>query len=131
MTIYLMSTTVIPRGALGVWTVESVAYYDVLDHILLYGSTPQQDRLADNVVSAVGHESTAQVMSEVLDGLPIPMNRITVEPVDGDIFYCFALDRRPPEGVILNREELEEIGYSWVRLTYHGQQAEVDSQYCQ
>lgn len=69
--------------------------------------------------SAVGHDATAQIMTELL-GQPVAANRITVEPVPGDVFYCFKLDRRPPEGAILDRAQLEELGFSWAVMRYIG-----------
>jgi hypothetical protein len=111
MTVYLMSTTVIPSGAWGRWEMDSVDLTQV--QLALY---PEN---GDGYVSAVGHESTAQIMTE-LTGQPVAANRITVQPVPGDVFYCFKLDKRPPEGAILDRAQLEELGYSWARMKYVG-----------
>lgn len=69
--------------------------------------------------SAVGHESTAEIMSELL-GYQILMNRIKVEPKPGDRLLCFKLKGRAPEGKILNKEEIKQIGYEWMLLVYHG-----------
>lgn len=66
--------------------------------------------------SAVGHISTAQVMSELL-GTQIPVNRQTFEQQLGQQALVFKMNGRPPEGVILSREEIEEMGYSWGLLT--------------
>lgn len=68
-------------------------------------------------ISAVGHQSTAEVISEVL-GTEVPMNRLTVEPQEGDTFLCFKLNSRPPEGAILDKEMLEQIGYSFCTMDY-------------
>ncbi len=111
MTVYLMSTTVIPASAYGVWLMEPVTLAAVQLEMHPEGGK--------GYISAVGHDSTAQIMSE-LTGQPVTANRITVEPKSGDIFLCFKLDRRPPEGVILDRAQLEELGYSWARMTYVG-----------
>ena len=106
--IYLMSTTVIPAGAHGVWTVYPTSVDNIQNHL-------------DHAqwLSAVGHESTAQVMSTCLDR-EVEANRITVCPQPGDVFYCFKLDSRPPEGAILDLQTLESLGFSWVSMTYHG-----------
>lgn len=62
--------------------------------------------------SAIGHESTAEVMT-TLTGINVVMNRITVDMQVGDSAIVFKLNARPAEGAILNREELERIGFSW------------------
>ena len=40
------------------------------------------------------------------------MNRIQFHQEIGQIAVVFKLNERPPEGVLLNREELERVGYS-------------------
>lgn len=70
--------------------------------------------LADgNFVSAIGHESTANIISTVL-GIEVPMNRVNDNP--GDLAVCFKLNSRPKEGSILSYEDLVEIGFSWKLL---------------
>lgn len=61
-------------------------------------------------ISAIGHEATAAIMSELL-GQPIMMNRIQFYQQVGQIAIVFKLNERPSEGVVLNREEVERIGY--------------------
>lgn len=68
-------------------------------------------------VSAVGHVSSAEAMSAAL-GLTVEANRITVTPQPGDQFLCLRLLSRAPEGVILDRDGLESIGYTWALLSY-------------
>lgn len=65
--------------------------------------------------SAVGHESTAEVLTEIL-GVSVPVNRIEYNQQVGDIALVFKIKKRIAEGAILNREELEEIGYEFGRL---------------
>jgi hypothetical protein len=36
--------------------------------------------------------------------------------VAGDRFVCIKLRGRFPEGVLLNEEQIEQIGYEWMRL---------------
>ncbi|MGF7059901.1 YddF family protein [Brassicibacter mesophilus] len=62
-------------------------------------------------ISAIGHEATAQIMSELL-GKEIPMNRIQFHQQVGQIAIVFKLNTRPPEGIILNIDQLNKIGYS-------------------
>ena len=107
MTMYLCSTTVIPAGAYGTWDVGPLRLEQAR---LLAG--------AMDFVSAVGHQSTAEVMSSLLE-VEVPVNRLNVQPVDGDSFLCFKLNSRPPEGAILDRETLESLGYGFVIMVYH------------
>jgi hypothetical protein len=105
--LYLMSTTVIPSGADGLWRMSSLQ--------------PEQARViaAGTHTSAVGHESSAQAMSVAL-GIAVPANRITVVPQPGDSFLCMRLLSRPPEGVVLDLAGLEATGYGWALLEYLG-----------
>jgi len=61
-------------------------------------------------ISAVGHESTAALLSELLN-VKIPYNRISVYLEPGDEAICFALRARPPEGKVLTVEELRQLGF--------------------
>lgn len=61
-------------------------------------------------ISAIGHEGTAELMSEIF-GKEITMNRIQFQQQVGQKAIVFKLNERPPEGVILNRKEIEKIGY--------------------
>ncbi|PAB58345.1 YddF family protein [Anaeromicrobium sediminis] len=62
-------------------------------------------------ISAIGHESTAQALSDLL-GIHIPMNRIQFKQAVGQKAVVIKLNERPPEGVVLSREEIDKIGYS-------------------
>ncbi len=66
---------------------------------------------AKGFLSAVGHESTAKVLSEVLE-TEIPQNRIQAKQQIGQDALVFSMNQRIPEGKILSREEIETIGYS-------------------
>lgn len=104
--LYLMSTTIIPATAAGVWEISPITL----------GAAQELVRLHE-YISAVGHQSTAQFMTELL-GQPVAMNRLTVRPQQGDYLLCFKLDRRPPEGAILERAQLLELGFSWAVMAY-------------
>jgi len=69
--------------------------------------------------SAVGHDSTASIMSTLL-GIEVSVNRLQVQPEVSDKLLCFKLKKRAPEGVILTESEIKHIGYEWVLMTYHG-----------
>ena len=67
-------------------------------------------------VSAVGHEATAKILSELL-GINIPYNRITVRMQPGDSGVHFVLKTRLPEGKVLTEEELKTIEFTLVLST--------------
>lgn len=70
----------------------------------------------NNFISAIGHDSTAEIISSVL-GLNVPMNRINASFENvGDLAVCFKLNSRPKEGSILSLQDLQEIGFSWKLL---------------
>jgi hypothetical protein len=108
--LYLMSTTIIPAGAEGLWRVKSIS----LDEARLIFEAAEWH---SELTSAIGHASTAEVMSELL-GHTVQANRLNVCPLVGDEFLCFKLKQRPPEGAILDRNQLEKLGYEWVRMRY-------------
>lgn len=72
--------------------------------------------VSDGFVSAVGHESTAAIISSLL-GVDCPANRVVYQQRAGERALVFKLNGRPPEGVILTPEEIEGIGYGWAVLT--------------
>jgi hypothetical protein len=78
----------------------------------------QARALAQNneTLSAIGHDSTAQIMSELL-GVNVPVNRIQFAQELGQTALVFKLKGRAAEGVILNRKEIETIGYEFKIMT--------------
>jgi len=62
----------------------------------------------DDFISAVGHESTAKLLSELL-GVEIKPNRIFVDMKVGDTALTIQFLERIQEGRILSKEELEEM----------------------
>ena len=67
---------------------------------------------ATNLSSFVGHESTAQILSSLLEK-PIGFSRTELKQRVGQMALVFKLKVRPPEGKVLNREEVEEVGYEF------------------
>lgn len=67
---------------------------------------------ANFVLSAIGHEATALAASELL-GIDLPVNCIQYVQGDWDIALCLKIRGRLPEGQVLTREQMDEIGYSW------------------
>jgi hypothetical protein len=104
--LYVMNSLIVP-----VDFNEKDRYMVVLRKIEL---TKARDILSTSeFISAVGHESTAQVLSELL-GVDIPCNRITVKLKSGDMCIHFALKTRLPEGKVLTEEELKQLNYEFV-----------------
>lgn len=62
--------------------------------------------------SAIGHQSTTDVISELLE-INCPVNRVNFKQGFGDKALVFKLKGRPEEGKVLTRDEIEAIGYSW------------------
>lgn len=62
--------------------------------------------------SAIGHESTARIISNLLE-IDCPVNRILYKQKNDEIALIFKLNGRPEEGKILTIPEIEKIGYSW------------------
>jgi hypothetical protein len=106
MTLYLLNT-VIPNDAYGIWESRKIS------------QTAAEWHANTSFISAIGHDSTADIMSTLL-GTTVSVNRISITPKVGDKCLCFKLAQRAPEGVILNRQQIEELGYHWVLMTYHG-----------
>lgn len=71
-----------------------------------------KELVADGYQSAIGHESTAEIISTLL-GVEVKMNRIQYQQQQGDKALVFKLKARAPEGKILTAMEIEEIGYEW------------------
>ncbi|GGE47525.1 hypothetical protein GCM10011391_27900 [Pullulanibacillus camelliae] len=71
---------------------------------------------ASGLDSAIGHESTAQIMTALL-GVDVPVHRQMFEQQPGQQALVFKLNGRPPEGKVLSIEEIEAIGYKWQLLT--------------
>ena len=63
-------------------------------------------------VSAIGHESTAKIISNLI-GLNVEKNRINFVQMVGQKAVVFKLNRRPEEGVVLTKEQVEQVGYSF------------------
>jgi uncharacterized protein DUF1874 len=70
----------------------------------------------EGFASAVGHDSTAQILTELL-GVDVRVNRIYFVQQPGQVALIFKLRRRPAEGHILSRKEIEAIGYDFKTLT--------------
>lgn len=63
-------------------------------------------------ISAIGHESTAKIISQRL-GIDIKPNRIMVKMKEGDMAIVFQLLQRLPEGKVLTEEEIKQLPSAW------------------
>lgn len=70
----------------------------------------------DNLDSAIGHASTAEIMTTLL-GVDIPVNRQMFAQDVGQAALVFKLNGRPEEGKILTVDDIERIGYKFQLLT--------------
>ena len=61
--------------------------------------------LKEGFVSAVGHESTARVLSSLL-GTHVPFNRAQISIKEGDVIISFQFLIRLPEGKVLGEDEV-------------------------
>lgn len=66
----------------------------------------------DNLNSAIGHASTAEIMTTLL-GVDVSVNRQMFTQAVGQRAIVFKLNGRPEEGKILSVEDIETIGYKF------------------
>lgn len=64
------------------------------------------------VVSAIGHTATAELLSALLD-YTVAVQRVEFRQTLADMALVFKLRGRVSEGQVLNREQLEAIGYEF------------------
>jgi hypothetical protein len=107
VTIYILNSLVVP---VDFRKHERVA-------VMMKRATPDEVRrllqLPEGFISAVGHESTSVLLTEIL-GVEVPFNRIAVSVKPGDIIIHFVLKTRLPEGKVLNLQELQNLDYDFV-----------------
>jgi hypothetical protein len=71
--------------------------------------------LKDSFTSAVGHQSTSEILSALLE-VDIPVNRISIGLSKGDVLYVFQLLVRLNEGQILSAEEIKSIPHKFYKV---------------
>jgi hypothetical protein len=104
-TLLLMNVTILTGGD-GIYSLKLLSLEEARNIVAAY-------RQADAMIrSAVGHESTARVMSSLL-GIDVPMCRDAVVQTEHEDALCLKMNGRPPEGKILSIEELTAIGFEW------------------
>jgi len=84
-------------------------------------STEEAQFIARNnqILSAVGHEATAQVLTTIL-GVDVPVNRIMYSQEVGQKAIVLKINGRIPEGKILSLEDIEQIGYTLKLMVRNG-----------
>jgi hypothetical protein len=103
--IYLLNAPVVPIPENRKCVVVVTKYSDVDDVKRLIEMWTEGGM---EMVSAIGHESTARLLSKML-GFEVKPQRISVTADGGDIIVAFTLGFRLPEGKLLSDAELEEI----------------------
>ena len=66
----------------------------------------------EGFVSAVGHQSTAEILSQLLD-INIPFNRVQIKITSSDKLIVFQLLVRLEEGKILSKEEISKLPFKF------------------
>lgn len=70
----------------------------------------------DRLVSALGHRGAAEALS-LITGVEVTAPRTRVEQQIGQLAVVLQVDTRLPEGKVLTRKELDEVGYSLKKVT--------------
>jgi len=68
--------------------------------------------LINGFTSAIGHESTAKIISVQL-GVQVPVNRVAIKLTSSDILVVYQLLTRIPEGKILTEDEIKQVQANW------------------
>lgn len=95
MKVYLLNSPVLTDW--GVYVFRKISLEQAKDLVKKYG-----------FISAIGHESTAKMLSELLE-VEVPVNRVAIRMLPGEVAIIFRIKERLPEGKILNYEELKKL----------------------
>ena len=98
-TIYLLNTPIMTNY--GLWR---------FDGPITLGEA--QNYLKNGFVSGVGHQATADYLSELLS-INCPFNRNRIAMQAGDLAIVLRLLCRLPEGKLLERHELKQLPYQF------------------
>jgi hypothetical protein len=113
--LYLLNAPVMPN--------EGVYIYNVVSKEKFIESFNHHKELGYEVISAIGHQSTADFLTRIL-GYPVQYNRINIEFKDGDMALVVKIKTRLQEGQVLTDEDLEKIevefGTIFYRPAYYG-----------
>lgn len=103
MTIYLLNTPILT--SYGNWAFAGPISIE-----------QAKKQLATGFQSAIGHEASAQFLSQLL-GVAITMNRVAITMQAGDQAIVLRIKTRLPEGKLLSPEEITGIPYELALLT--------------
>jgi len=101
MAVYLLNSLIVPLDFDVINTAE--VRFTKID-------IPTAKKILATFISAVGHESTAKLLTQLLE-ISVPLNRITIRMRKGDVAVHFIPKIRLPEGVILSKESLEKLDF--------------------
>jgi len=107
MVVYVLNTLITP--------VDFDKFSEVRVKLKKISVEEAKEILANGFVSAVGHEATARLLSQLL-GIQVPMERRTIFLKPGDRAVHFFLKTRLPEGAILSEDELRKLDF-WLVLS--------------
>ena len=72
--------------------------------------------VAQGFVSAIGHESTSKIVATQL-GMPVQVNRVSIQLKYGDTLVVFQLLKRLEEGKVLTEDEMKQMPAKWFLVT--------------
>ena len=75
--------------------------------------------VASGFTSVIGHDATAKIVSSRL-GVPVQVNRVSIQLKPGDLLVVFQLLTRLPEGKILSEEEMRNVQAKWYLVAVQG-----------
>jgi len=103
------------RGKVYLTNAFSLSMVNPPEKIIVYEEKPEniKQMIQNGFESAVGHESTAKLLSQLLS-VNVPVNRQEIKLKYGDKLIVFQLMQRLSEGKILDEEELKKIGYRFL-----------------
>ncbi|HEX2882778.1 MAG TPA: DUF1874 domain-containing protein [Polyangiaceae bacterium] len=90
--------------------------YGIFGYVPLSLEDARQIAARENFESAIGHESTAEILTEIL-GVSVTVNRSDNKQSPGDQAIVFKLRGRPEEGRVLSRADIDRIGFDFGLLT--------------
>jgi Domain of unknown function (DUF1874) len=75
-------------------------------------ATQARQLLPSHFISAIGHQSTTDLVSELLQCV-VPMSRSQIIMQAGDLALVFRLLQRPPEGQVMGKHQMLKLGYTF------------------
>lgn len=104
--LYIMNTSIIPPQFEGRMVVKNISLFEARGLMMKCDYT-----------SAVGHQSSADVLTELLEVI-VPMNRVSIRVQSGDSILAFQLEERLAEGITPTAEMLMNLKYTLRLITF-------------